>query len=307
MPFTLRIVQAPETRRVGQQIVLSGPSTIGRDAACAVVLDDATVSRRHASIDAVGSVFTLRDLDSGNGVFVDEARVREVVLGPGQTFRVGATVFECVAEGAPAVAENDRTVVLPRPVLGGPPNLVATAVERIVLRAVRGGGREPGVEVTIDAASGTVGRAVDNALVINERDVSRKHAELRLIAGGLLVTDLGSAGGTWVGSRQVSAEVVRAGGRFRFGTNIEFEFVGAPDQPAAPAAPAPSAAPSATRAPVAAAPAPAAPAIASPPAEAASLDTAAPARVTPSAPVAPATASPPPPPAAAPVRPPAPA
>lgn len=237
MPFTIRIVQAPDTRRVGQQIVLTGPSTIGRDAVCAVVLDDATVSRRHASVNGEGARFTVRDLDSGNGVWVDDARVREVVLGPGQTFRIGATVFECVAEGAPAVAENDRTVVLPRPVLDGPPNRVVTAVERIVLRVVRGGGREPGSEVIVDAASGSVGRAVDNALVINERDVSRKHAELRLIAGGLLVTDLGSAGGTWVGSRQVSAEVVRPGGRFRFGAGIEFEFVGTPEQAAIAAAP----------------------------------------------------------------------
>lgn len=225
-PFRLRIVKSDDTGRVGQEIALTGRATIGREAGCAVLVDEPTVSRRHATVETRDNGFVLTDLQSGNGVWVGERRVNDAVLKIGEHFRVGSTVFECLATGEPEVTPEDRTIVVPRPVLGGPPNIVPTTVERIVLRVVTAaGGFSAGAEVTIDAKVGVVGRSSDCALVVDERDVSRRHAELSLIPGGLLVTDLGSSGGTWVGDRQVSAEVVRPGGRIRLGARAEFEFV----------------------------------------------------------------------------------
>ena len=46
----------------------------------------------------------------------------------------------------------------------------------------------------------TVGRLPDNVLVLADPRVSRRHAELRLEPGGLLVTDLASASGTFLGA-----------------------------------------------------------------------------------------------------------
>lgn len=248
MQFSLRIVSSDDSRRVGQDIVLSGPAVIGRETSADIVLDDSSVSRRHASITAGFGGFELKDLQSGNGVWLGERRVAEAVLAPGQTFRIGGTTFECVAAGPPTVGESDRTVILPRPVAGAP-NVVPTALERIVLRVVQGTeALVPGSTVTIGAQSGIIGRSGDCALVVDERDVSRRHVELRLISGGLLVTDLDSAGGTWVDGRQISAEVLRPGGRLRLGARIEFEFAPLVAEPAAvaavavpPAAPAPAA------------------------------------------------------------------
>jgi pSer/pThr/pTyr-binding forkhead associated (FHA) protein len=246
--FSLRIVSSDDSRRVGQDIVLSGPAVIGRETSADIVLDDSSVSRRHASITAGFGGFELKDLQSGNGVWLGERRVAGAVLAPGQTFRIGGTTFECVAAGPPTVGESDRTVILPRPVAGAP-NVVPTALERIVLRVVQGTETLlAGTEVTIAAQAGVLGRSGDCALVVDERDVSRRHVELRLIAGGLLVTDLDSAGGTWVDGRQISAEVLRPGGRLRLGARVEFEFAPLVAEPAAvaavavpPAAPAPGA------------------------------------------------------------------
>lgn len=67
----------------------AGVNVLGRDPHADVQIDDATVSRRHASI-TIGDVATLADLDSKNGTFVDEVRLSErIVLSDAQTFTLG--------------------------------------------------------------------------------------------------------------------------------------------------------------------------------------------------------------------------
>jgi S1-C subfamily serine protease len=79
------------------------PFVLGRDPACDLQLQDEKVSRRHTTIEVFGDSHGLiRDLDSTNGTFVDEARIDEPhPITPGQRFRVGDTVLELVAEPAP--------------------------------------------------------------------------------------------------------------------------------------------------------------------------------------------------------------
>jgi phage tail-like protein len=66
----------------------------------------------------------------------------------------------------------------------------------------------------------SVGRLPDNAVVLADPSVSRRHAELRLEPSGLVVTDLGSAGGTFVGTEPLLPSrpvVVAAGDPIRIG------------------------------------------------------------------------------------------
>ena len=49
---------------------------IGRSPDCDVVLDEDTVSKRHARIDWLGTVAELEDLGSSNGTFVNGQKVR---------------------------------------------------------------------------------------------------------------------------------------------------------------------------------------------------------------------------------------
>lgn len=67
-------------------------STIGRHAGCALVLDDPTVSRRHASLRFDGDRWLVRDLGSMNGTRVNGWRVEESPVAPGDTVRFGETV-----------------------------------------------------------------------------------------------------------------------------------------------------------------------------------------------------------------------
>ncbi len=64
---------------------------VGSHAGNDIVLDDTTVSRRHAEVVRVKDGVLLRDLESTNGTYVGPVRVREVYLRPDTRFKVGQT------------------------------------------------------------------------------------------------------------------------------------------------------------------------------------------------------------------------
>jgi serine/threonine protein kinase len=63
---------------------------VGRDRTCSVVLAHPAVSRRHARITMNGGSFTLEDLKSANGTYVNNTRIDKAVLKPGDVVRFGA-------------------------------------------------------------------------------------------------------------------------------------------------------------------------------------------------------------------------
>lgn len=82
-------------------------NVIGRSASGLVALADRLASRRHASIvfDPITASWSVRDLDSRNGTWVDGRQVRQESLVDGRTIRVGTTELEF------------RTKVVPEPKL----------------------------------------------------------------------------------------------------------------------------------------------------------------------------------------------
>lgn len=57
----------------------------------------------------------------------------------------------------------------------------------------------------------SIGRKIDNELVLNDPRVSRRHAELRCFRGRFVVFDMGSSGGTYVNGHRVNHSVVYDG------------------------------------------------------------------------------------------------
>lgn len=71
-----------------------GDVIVGRDGESGIVLAENTVSRRHARLfrDASGQ-FTLTDLGSANGVFVNGMRVQRAILNSGDEIKIGDNYF----------------------------------------------------------------------------------------------------------------------------------------------------------------------------------------------------------------------
>jgi len=76
--------------RAGESFEAIGDhALIGRSPECDVFLDDVTVSRRHAELSRDGNVFTIRDLGSLNGTFVNRRRIESSVLEDDDEVQVG--------------------------------------------------------------------------------------------------------------------------------------------------------------------------------------------------------------------------
>ena len=56
---------------------------------CQVFLDDVTVSRRHAELTRDGETFSIRDLGSLNGTYVNRRRIESVVLENDDEVQIG--------------------------------------------------------------------------------------------------------------------------------------------------------------------------------------------------------------------------
>jgi pSer/pThr/pTyr-binding forkhead associated (FHA) protein len=76
--------------RAGESFFPSAERTlIGRSPECDVFLDDVTVSRRHAELVRDGETFTITDLGSLNGTFVNRKRIETAELEDDDEVQIG--------------------------------------------------------------------------------------------------------------------------------------------------------------------------------------------------------------------------
>jgi pSer/pThr/pTyr-binding forkhead associated (FHA) protein len=81
---------------VGKSYALaSNTVTLGRDASCDIVLNDANISRRHAQFtqDVIGT-WKVTDLNSTNGTRVNGSIITSALLRDGDEVAVGVTILE---------------------------------------------------------------------------------------------------------------------------------------------------------------------------------------------------------------------
>jgi pSer/pThr/pTyr-binding forkhead associated (FHA) protein/uncharacterized protein involved in exopolysaccharide biosynthesis len=114
----------------GKLFVCSGPDTgstlsigkdqltFGRSDDCDVRVKDNRASSTHARIDRLDGRHRLIDLGSTNGTFVNNRRIEEVQLRPGDIIQIGETLFEFSQEAAaqtaePETIENSRALYFP--------------------------------------------------------------------------------------------------------------------------------------------------------------------------------------------------
>jgi pSer/pThr/pTyr-binding forkhead associated (FHA) protein len=65
---------------------------LGREGAD-IAFDDPEISRHHCLLEVRENYINLKDMDSTNGTFFDEERVRAAMLQDGTEFRIGGSVI----------------------------------------------------------------------------------------------------------------------------------------------------------------------------------------------------------------------
>ena len=207
--------------RTGQSIPLpTGTVTVGRGLDNDIILDDATVSRNHATIAFQNNEYYIEDAGSMSGTMVEGVPATRTRLPSGATLKIGEAelVFmrtESAASSIPGTgsaagvsrtgAGPGETVVMGRPQSGILAWLAVTD------------GPSKGRTYQLREGDNTIGRAGENDFVIEDNAISRRHAMVRVQDDRYVLIDLGSRGGIRTGNRVIEGKSIASGGVITLG------------------------------------------------------------------------------------------
>jgi ABC-type multidrug transport system ATPase subunit len=183
---------------------------IGRATDNQIVLNDPMVSRHHARLEWVTGVWHISDLGSGNGTHLNDGEIEPKVPRPlqeGDIIRIGSFTLTLHVPPAP----EDVTLIptlLKETLVPQAETLTFTApaVPRLVVTTPQGT-----QEFALDRETLILGRDPASDMVVDDRVVSRRHAQLQRVAGGYEITDLGSANGLTFQAARVPKKLLADG------------------------------------------------------------------------------------------------
>jgi len=184
--------------------------TIGRGNVNDVVIDEPEVNGFHADLKVEASQVIISDVNTESGTWVNGEKVlAPMPIRAGDSIRVGSVELEVLEED---LSGGAKTLVLSGTALmemgSGGWSLLADS------------GPEKGQIIPIKERT-EIGRALDCDISILEPSLSRKHAQLSIDNGELIIEDLGSANGTYVNAKRIEKQSLKDGDILQF-HNIKF-------------------------------------------------------------------------------------
>lgn len=86
-----------------------GKTVIGRREQCELRIPLSEISRKHAMLMVAENAVTIRDLGSANGTYVNNIKISEQSLTPGDHVVIGPVVFTVQINGEPAEVKPAKT------------------------------------------------------------------------------------------------------------------------------------------------------------------------------------------------------
>jgi pSer/pThr/pTyr-binding forkhead associated (FHA) protein len=219
-------ITVEQGRLRGRQFRVEGArASIGRAEENPVGLfGDPLVQQRHAVIERRGADYVIKNLAVQEGTFVNGQRIETVDLHDGDRINIGGyeMIFHLRGMSTPARHQASLAVDPINPA-------------HIATRLAGANARVDGPSLIDAAGQGypvrtgavtRIGRALDNEIVVSHSSISRHHASIENSNGALVVRDLNSQNGTFVGNRRVTEPTrVNDGDTVRFG-DAQFTFRG---------------------------------------------------------------------------------
>jgi pSer/pThr/pTyr-binding forkhead associated (FHA) protein len=174
--------------------------TIGRGSKNGVIIRDNEVSREHCRLVRVGDDYEVYDLDSSNGTFVNGQRViGGRMLAHGGIIELGDSIT-LEYERLPYPGATMPLLFPEETADAPPPELADRATDQLApprrCTLTMTIGPLPNHVYELEAPLITVGRELNNDIVVQDPEVSRYHLRLRRMKNGYGVEDLGSTNGT---------------------------------------------------------------------------------------------------------------
>jgi pSer/pThr/pTyr-binding forkhead associated (FHA) protein len=206
-PMAELIVRSEGEERVFQ---MEGEESVvmGRQASCAIQIDDIHSSRRHAQVIRVKSGYEVVDLKSRNGTLLNGAKVERKLLRNGDVIKIGEVEIRYVD---PDAEPADEGIVLEEVGAAG-----GTLAEGVCTARFHGGDRN-GEVVALSGDRTTIGRKASNTIVLKDAMVSSYHCEIAREGGGYILRDMGSTNGTMLNGEPITEAVLNHGASMRFG------------------------------------------------------------------------------------------
>jgi pSer/pThr/pTyr-binding forkhead associated (FHA) protein len=224
----------------GSALPLAATCRVGRSAENDLQLDDDHVSRFHAELAGWRGSVWVRDFASANGTFVNGERIGSACrLYHGDEVRFDTHAFQLIGRGGDLTPVNLLDPALRCTPIHVPPSDRSTVsgdtVELVAVpedtpaqtaKPPRGeagafllGASELVAGITFRTPMGltVIGRREDCDLVLRDRTVSSRHAELRVRAEGATITNLMATNGTWVNGSPVQSARLHDGDVLRLG------------------------------------------------------------------------------------------
>jgi hypothetical protein len=146
---------------------------------------------------------------AARAVSIPAAENAPAVAGSLGTGAVVGAATEASGAAVPAGGKQPKPSRPPKPKRGAPKVLVVTA------------GPREGTRIELGATALSIGRAAENALVLDDDYVSNRHARLFPHEGAWVVEDLGSTNGTYLDRTRLTAPmVVPVGTPVRIGKSV---------------------------------------------------------------------------------------
>lgn len=186
---------------------------LGRDSSADFQLPLSTISRRHVRISESDGVYFVEDLGSTHGTLLNGVKLdsgEKKILRNGDLIELTKAKVTCSidsekvaladpGEGTQAIAVRAVQGILGR--LGDAQN------DGPFFRALNGPDEGARYSLSGPAAEWALGRSRDCDFVLNDPNISRRHALVRKDWNGFFINDLGSKNGVVVNSRQVPGSV----------------------------------------------------------------------------------------------------
>ncbi|MEM7232071.1 MAG: HD domain-containing phosphohydrolase [Planctomycetota bacterium] len=199
----LRVKAGPQK---GTQFEISQDShVLGRDTSGEIQILDQGISRRHAEVLRIGPMYFIRDLESRNGTFVNDARITEEILRVGDQIALGNTVL--VFEDRSAQLKDASGIFAPE--MPSAPEMSPTSTIQLQVTQSLPAASAPESKDTVEERNLEVLLHLSQ-IISEEKNLSKLFSRVGELLGKSLDADhlyvLGLAEGTEVGDGKIDFE-----------------------------------------------------------------------------------------------------